>query len=375
MKTMKADVVVIGGGVIGAAVAYGLVEQKASVVMLDREDFQLTASRGNFGLVWLQGKGYGMPRYAQWSQEATELWSNFAEKLEDQTGIPQYYHRTGGFQICVGEEEYSKRSTFLEEMRAQSLTGTYDCEMISRDELQSMIPKLPLGPMVSGASFCPHDGFANPLHLLRALHQAFTQLKGQFFPSADVQTIEFNTDGFLIQTNTTKFSTRKLVIASGLATTKLSALVGIKVPVRPQRGQVLVTEKTDQLFPFATGRIRQNADGSFMFGASHEEVGYDLSTTNSVLQDIANHALAVFPTLKNLQLIRSWGSLRVLTPDQKPVYVESQRCPGAFAVTSHSGVSLASIHSNYLVDWILSGQTQPMFEVFDSARFDVPVTP
>ena len=66
-----------------------------------------------------------------------------------------------------------------------------------------------------------------------------------------------------------------------------------------------------------------------MFGASHEEVGYDLGTTNGVLQDIANHALAVFPTLKNLQLIRSWGSLRVLTPDQKPVYVESQSCPGA----------------------------------------------
>ena len=83
------------------AVAYGLAEQKASVVMLDREDFQLTASRGNFGLVWLQGKGHGMPRYAQWSQEATELWSTFAEKLEDQTGIPQYYHRTGGFEICV----------------------------------------------------------------------------------------------------------------------------------------------------------------------------------------------------------------------------------------------------------------------------------
>ncbi|HCV85595.1 MAG TPA: FAD-dependent oxidoreductase [Deltaproteobacteria bacterium] len=371
---MNPDVVVIGGGVIGAAVAYGLAAQKASVFMLDREDFQLTASRGNFGLVWLQGKGHGMPRYAQWSQEAIELWSNFAKKLEDQTGIPQYYHRTGGFQICVGEEEYSKRSTFLEEMRTQSLTGTYDCEMISRDELQNMIPKLSLGPMVSGASFCPHDGFANPLHLLRALHQAFIQLKGQFFPSADVQTIEHNTDGFLIQTNITKFSTRKLVIASGLATTKLSALVGIRVPVRPQRGQVLVTEKTDQLFPFATGRIRQNFDGSFMFGASHEEVGYDLSTTNGILQDIANHALTVFPTLKNLQLIRSWGSLRVLTPDQKPVYVESQSCPGAFAVTSHSGVSLASIHSNYLVDWILSGQTQPMFEVFDSARFDVPAT-
>ena len=70
---MKADVVVIGGGVIGAAVAYGLVEQKASVVMLDREDFQLTASRGNFGLVWLQGKGYGMRSGARRPQNCGQI--------------------------------------------------------------------------------------------------------------------------------------------------------------------------------------------------------------------------------------------------------------------------------------------------------------
>ena len=70
MMKEQADAVVIGGGVIGVSLAYGLAKQNADVILLDKEDFQLTASRGNFGLVWVQGKGHGMPRYAEWSIEA-----------------------------------------------------------------------------------------------------------------------------------------------------------------------------------------------------------------------------------------------------------------------------------------------------------------
>mgnify|MGYP001241083949 FL=1 len=70
MMKEQADAVVIGGGVIGVSLAYGLAKQNADVILLDKEDFQLTASRGNFGLVWVQGKGRGMPRYAEWSIEA-----------------------------------------------------------------------------------------------------------------------------------------------------------------------------------------------------------------------------------------------------------------------------------------------------------------
>ncbi len=371
MNQEQADVVIIGGGVIGASLGYGLTKRQARVIILDREDFRLTASRGNFGLVWVQSKGFGMPRYAQWSQEAAERWPAFSEQLESETGLALSYQQTGGFEMCLGEEEFAQREAFLEQMRQQSLTGTYPCTMMTREAMQERMPRIELGPRVSGGSFCAYDGIVNPLHLLKALHEGFAQQGGEFHPGHTVQTIRPTGRGFQIETETQRYEAAKLVFASGLATTQLAGLVGLQVPVAPQRGQVLVTERTERIFPFATGRIRQNADGSFMLGASHEDVGYDLATTNEVMQEIATHAIEVFPALKQLQLIRSWGALRVLTPDQKPVYVESEACPGAYAVTSHSGVSLASLHSTYLPEWILNGQTQPGFDAFHPRRFDV----
>jgi glycine/D-amino acid oxidase-like deaminating enzyme len=372
MPHEHSDVLIIGGGVIGASLAYGLSKRKVRTLLLDREDLRLTASRGNFGLVWVQGKGYGMPRYAEWSVEATQRWPAFSEELEAETGIRMHYHRTGGFEVCLGEEELERRAVMLKQMEEQSFTGTYDCEMLTRDEMQQMLPDLTLGPKVSGGSFCPHDGFANPLHLLKALHQGFHQHGGAFHPGHTVQEITREGEAFEVRTETHTFRARKLILASGLATTRLAEWVGMTVPVRPERGQVLVTERTRHVFPYATGRIRQNADGSFMLGASHEDVGYDLSTTREIMQEIATHAIEVFPLVKDLQLIRSWGALRVLTPDQKPVYVASESCPGAYAVTSHSGVSLASLHSSYLVDWVLEGEEPRGFDVFHPRRFDVP---
>lgn len=372
MNQEQADVIIIGGGVIGASLGYGLAKRQARVILLDREDFRLTASRGNFGLVWVQSKGFGMPRYAQWSQEAAERWPVFSEQLESETGIALSYEQTGGFEMCLSDEEFTQREAFLEQMRRQSLTGTYPCSMMTRAEMQERMPRIELGPKVRGGSFCKYDGIVNPLHLLKALHEAFAQQGGLFYPGHTVQTIQTSDGNFQVETEAQRYVATKLVFASGLATTKLAGLVGMQVPVAPQRGQVLVTERTERIFPFATGRIRQNADGSFMLGASHEDVGFDLATTNEVMQKIATHAIEVFPVLKQLQLIRSWGSLRVLTPDQKPVYVESETCPGAYAVTSHSGVSLASLHSTYLPEWILEGQTQPGFDAFHPRRFDVP---
>jgi hydrogen cyanide synthase HcnC len=234
-----------------------------------------------------------------------------------------------------------------------------------------MLPKIKLGKEVSGASFCSHDGCVNPLNLLKAMNTSFQHKGGGYRPEQSVQKIECSSNDFKIETGTHSFNAKKLVIACGLMTTKLAKMVGMKVPVIPERGQILVTERTSRVFNYPTAEIRQNYDGSFMLGSSHEAVGYNIETSYEVLQNIAKRAIRILPSLKNLQMIRSWAALRVLTPDQKPVYLESDKYPGAYALTSHSGVSLASIHSSTLVEWILEERIPPEFTAFHPKRFNV----
>ena len=83
----EADVAVIGGGLVGAAVAWGLARAGTRVVVLDEGDVAFRASRGNFALVWVQGKGLGMPEYSAWTKRSSDLWGEFARELKEQTGL------------------------------------------------------------------------------------------------------------------------------------------------------------------------------------------------------------------------------------------------------------------------------------------------
>src|SRR3546814_19281930 len=97
-----ADFVVIGGGMVGAAIAYGLATRGASVVIVDEGDDAFRAARGNFGLVWVQTKGLGMQRYAEWTRQSADLYPDFADELHASSGIDIGYDKHGGLMICLG---------------------------------------------------------------------------------------------------------------------------------------------------------------------------------------------------------------------------------------------------------------------------------
>src|SRR5687767_7987052 len=97
------DIVVVGGGVVGLASAYGLAQRHSNIAVLDEADVAFRASRSNFGLVWFQGKGLGNPAYVRLLELSLRAWVDFATELHEGSGIDPDYRRPGGLNLCVGE--------------------------------------------------------------------------------------------------------------------------------------------------------------------------------------------------------------------------------------------------------------------------------
>lgn len=365
------DIVVIGGGIIGAAVAYGLTKTGSSVVMLDEGDTAFRAARANFGLVWFQGKGLGSRRYVEWCLEATDKWPEFAAELFGINGMALFYENTGGLRLCYTWEDFQKRKALIDGLKDQNGKRPYDCEMLEHQLVQDMLPGVRLGESIVGASYSPRDGHLNPLCLLTSLHDCFQHKGGRYFPAHAVRKIRQVNDVFIIETGAARFGASKVVLAAGTGTVHLASMLGMRIPIQPQRGQILVTERVRPTLSVALETIRQTNEGSFLLGASHEEVGFDVHTSTAVVQKIARRAIRAFPDLAALKLVRCWGALRVLSPDEMPIYLESEEFPGVYVVTSHSGVSLAPLHACHIPGWIVECRVPQGFADFDLRRFHV----
>lgn len=369
---MDAEVIVVGAGVVGAALAYGLALAGRKVLVLDGGDRDFRAARANFGLVWVQGKGAAQPEYAALTRTSSDLWPAFRDDLAQTAGRPVDYSRPGGLVFCLGEEEFDRRRALLQRMHNQAIEA--DTEMVERPALEKMLPRMRLGGEVTGASFCRRDGHVNPLHLLAALHRAIFHLGGRIAWRSSVQAIRAKNGGFELSGGAGTWTAPRVVVAAGLSTGTLTAPLGLSIPLRPQRGQVLVTERLAPLLPYPCSGLRQTAEGTVMIGATQEEVGFDTGVTVAASTRLASRALRVAPDLSSARLVRQWSGLRVLSPDGGPVYAQAPDHPGLFAAICHSGVTLAAAHALVVARSIAQGSLPEELLPFSHGRFDVPLS-
>ena len=358
---MSHDLIVIGGGLVGSAIAWGAARLGASVALLDEGDIAFRAARGNFGMVWVQSKGAGMPPYAHWTRRSSELWPDLAKSLPFDVGLRQ----PGGMMFCLSDEELETRASVVQRMHNES--GDIGTRMLDRAEVRAMVPGL--GDRVVGASFCPIDGHASPLRLLRALHQD-GQAKGvTYYPGRKVDTIDAAPGDFTVRSGADRFTAPRIAIAAGLGSRDLAPLVGLSMPVTPLQGQIVVTERLPRFLDYATHVIRQTEEGTVMLGDSQEDTGFDIRTKIATLSQIAARNLETFPALKDVNIVRTWAALRVMSPDGFPIYDQSEIYPNAFVASCHSGVTLAGAHALALAPAILAGSLPDALAPFHSRRF------
>ncbi|MFW2368101.1 MAG: NAD(P)/FAD-dependent oxidoreductase [Desulforhopalus sp.] len=369
----RCDVCVIGGGFMGAAVALGLVENGANVVMVDKVSKVHKASRGNFGLVWSQSKGSGNRAYAKWSEAAVRQFSSFVQQLEEKSTIDVELRLGAGLVLSLGDQEFAARKAAIEKMHREAAEHgeKHPSRLVDRKEVQELVGTTQLGEEVSGGSFSSIDGDVNPLLLLKAMRKVFLAKGGTFIQGFSVESIRRQGEEYCIEASLGKITANKIVLAAGLGNIKLCARLGREIPLLPQKGQLLVTERVKPFLPLPFSGIRQTGCGSVMIGYTQENTGFDIKTTVPEAARLAQRAVQIFPGLQYARVVRSWASLRILTGDGLPIYDQLEDYPGCYLLATHSCITLASMHSALFPSWILEGQKPVEIEGFNLERFNV----
>jgi glycine/D-amino acid oxidase-like deaminating enzyme len=338
------------------------------VALLDEGDVALRASRGNFGLIWVQGKGHGLPAYGAWTQRSAREWRAFADDIAASTAIDVALRQTGGVHVCLAQEELDARASRMSQLLAQPDFPRYGIEVLDRAGVQAKIG--PVGD-IAGGTWTDLDGDCNPLRLLRALRAGVAAAGGAFLSDRAVERIERAGDGFVLYTARGPVACERVVLAAGLGNARLGPMVGLAVPVSPNKGQVLVLERVPRFLDVPVETIRQTDEGTVLIGDAQQDAGFDTSQDTGVMAAMAARAAQVFPALRNARVVRAWSALRVMSPDGFPVYAQSSSQPGAWVVTCHSGVTLAAVHARVLAPAIREAALPPECAGFGLTRFDV----
>jgi glycine/D-amino acid oxidase-like deaminating enzyme len=366
--TASFDIAIVGGGLVGAAIAYGLSGLGGRVVVLDEGDRAHRASRGNFGLVWVQGKGAGLPAYGSWTQVSARLWPKLAADLAAATGIDVALAQPGGAHLCLSKRELDHRIAKVEALVAQSGFERYPIDVLDHDALARRLPGL--GPDVVGGTWSALDGHCNPLRLLDALHAGCRATGVAYRPGAAVRAVAARGNAFTLDTVAGPLHAERVVLAAGLGNAKLAPMVGLRAPVVPNQGQIIALERVQPFLAAPVETLRQTDDGTVLVGDAQRDVGHDETLAIDVLATMADRAVRMFPALAGVRVVRAWAALRVMSPDGFPIYAQSRRHPGAFVATCHSGVTLAAAHAYRLAPAIRDGALPREFDAYSHERFD-----
>ena len=365
-RTRDYDCAIVGGGLLGASIAWGLAKLGQRVVVLDEGDDAIRASRGNFALVWVQSKGLGMPEYAAWTIKSSDAWSGFAALLRDQTGLDVSFSRPGGFHLSLSEHELEARALQMKRLHNQPGSPDTRTVMMERKDITKMLPDI--GPDVVGGSFCPVDGHVNSLRLFRSLHLGLAAFGAAYLPRHTVTAIDKHEGVFRIITSGGEVRSAKVVLAAGNANMKLAPMVGLHAPMLPERGQVVVTERLQPFLRHPVVTVRQTDEGTVMIGDSKEESTDPTGLSLPISGTMADRAVRMFPKLANANVVRTWSAIRVMTQDGFPIYDQSTTHPGAFVACCHSGVTLAANHALTIAPMIAAGALDEIATAAFSAR-------
>ncbi len=369
------DVVIIGGGISGVAAAYELAGAGASVTLVEKGDLASMASGWTLAGVRQSGRD---PAEIPLAVAAVKRWEQLAEALEADVE----YRQDGNLRLARTEDEVPVIARLVDEGRSLGLPMEY---LDGNDDVRRLAPAL--APSILAASYCPTDGHANPLKVVRAFAEA-AKRRGVTV-STGTEALAIAIDGGRVagvQTPCGLLPADAVVVAAGVTSDRLLAPLGIRLPITVRHVSAIQTTPLPPLLKQVLGVAngdyagRQQVDGRFRMTGSGENWRWPSGAlTADAIQppmgDVANvldRAIAVVPALAGARIARVWGGLIDMTPDALPVLERAPEIEGLVIAAGFSGhgFCLGPITGRIICELATGGQSSLPLAPFRRARFD-----
>lgn len=389
------DVAVIGGGLLGCALAWTLSRDGVQVDLFEQDQLNAHASGQNAGSLHFQleyrmvERGIESARRAAQAMplhlQAAALWTSLSEQFGPSLGVVQ----SGGLMLA----ETVRQTALLEAKSELERSWGLDVQVLSGGDVRRLAPYL--SPSVLAAAYCPLEGKANTRTAGPLLARAALARGARIHPLAEVTAIESAAGRWRVKTAAPPGAggaaqawteAGAVVLAAGVWTTRLGRLLGVDLPTIPVALTMTVTARTGSFLPHLVqhaGRklsLKQTAEGNVLIGGGWparlpaDESGMPMLDARPELirRSIAANqraAMAAVPRLAGLPVLRTWAGTTTITRDQLPLVGAVPQRPGVFVATGGSAFTLAPSFAQVLSEMIRSVPPSLDLSAYDPARF------
>jgi glycine oxidase len=372
--TTTADVVVIGGGVIGASIAWYLAGQQQQTVLIEKNVPGREASAAAAGILAVaSGRAQRGPLY-QLKRASQELYPALVRELEERTGIDLEYQTVGVLDLLRTEADEEKYRQVYELRREQGYPATW----LLAAEVRRLEPALT--PDIRGAVHFSSDHHLHNGKLAEAWAKASEQRGVTIHTGSTVSEVRIAKGKVTaVRVGHEWISANTVVIAAGSWSRQVGEIFGLMIPVEPAKGQMLAIRATHfrHVLSWSEHYLVPRKNGEVIVGSTVEFVGHNKDVTLDTVQSLIARSIELVPDLHNAPLSHFWAGLRPFSPTRRPILCRAPGLENVIIATGHhrNGIVLAPITGKLVSELITTGQLSMSLEPFAFPREPLPPLP
>ncbi|WP_025785904.1 FAD-binding oxidoreductase [Sporosarcina sp. D27] len=385
------DVVVIGGGIMGASIAYYGSKAGLDITVLEKKELASGTSSRCDGNILAIDKDPGFD--SQMSLKSQMLVHELDKELE----VSFEYRNPGSILVCENDAEMEAANQWVTKQQEVGL----EFKMLDREDLRNESKYF--ADDLFGGLECKTDSTVNPYMMTYSMFHSAEKHGAKIHTNTEVKNVSKNETGqFVIETNNGTYTAKKVVNAGGVWAPRLGAMMGLDIPILPRKGQLIVASRQQPvglrkvmefgylISKFGGERIvdadmekygvalvfEPTESQNFLIGSSREFGGFDTRVNHEVSKLIAKRAIRFYPKIADMTVIRTYAGLRPWTEDHLPIISRVEHIPGYFIAAGHEGdgISLAAVTGKLIEEMLNDKETCIPIEPLQLSRFKERVT-